>query len=108
MKIYIDFNSKNDCCPGSQVADNGSGDSCSKECRNRAVLYLLLAGIVFISSFILGYYIPSSITRVIWLIISGTLTVLTGIAVVVVVQCTSPVINDPFLPEESNTKKSRS
>ncbi|MFC2115366.1 hypothetical protein ACFLTU_02770 [Bacteroidota bacterium] len=104
MKINIDFNSKSDCYHSDQLTRGGSANGCTKKCRNRALLYLLLAGIAFLLAFALGYYLPSSIIRLIWVIISGTLVVLTGISVVIVVQCTNPEIDDACCLEESNSK----
>ena len=108
MKIQVDFNSRPECCDSNQPFFEGSESGCTRKCRNRAISYLLLAGASFLLLFALGYYIPSSITRVIWLIISGTLMVLTGISVVVVVQCTKPVTDNEFNSEESNSKNSDS
>ena len=100
MKTNIDFNSKSDCCNISQLTNDSSENRCTKKCRNRAILYLTLAGIAFLLTFVLGYYLPSSIMKLIWLIISGTLIVLTGISVVVVFQCTKLVADDTYISEE--------
>ena len=108
MKINIDFNSKSDCCSSSQLTNGRLEKKCTKKCRNRAIIYLLIVGIAFLLAFVLGLYIPSSITRVIWLIISGTIMVLTGISVVVVIQCTDTDSNDTFYSEEYNSKNKRS
>lgn len=88
MKINIDLSSKPGCCDTDPAMKDGPG-GCSKKCRNRALIYLSLAGIVFLLSFVLGYLFPSSITRIIWLTISGTLVVLTGISAAVVIQSTT-------------------
>lgn len=104
MKINIDFNSKSACCNSDHLTMEGSANRCTKKCRNRALLYLSLAGFASLMAFALGYSIPSSIIRIIWLIISGTLLVLTGISMLVVVQCTNQVINDPRCSDESNSK----
>ena len=104
MKINIDLNSESDCCGSSQFNNRKLEKGCTKKCRNRAILYLLIAGTAFLLAFAIGFYIPSSVTRMLWLIISGTIIVLTGISVVVVIQCTNPDSNDTLNSEGYNSK----
>lgn len=102
MKIIIDSNSKSDCCTDSPLNKDRSEKRCTKKCRDRAILYLSLAGIASLLALVLGYYFSPSIIRVIWLFISATLLVLISISVVVVVMCTKQVIYDTSLSEETN------
>lgn len=102
MKINIDSNSKTDCCTGSPLNKDRSEKRCTKKCRDRAILYLSLAGIASLLAFVLGYYFPPSIIRVIWLFISATLLVLISTSFVVLVKCTKQVIDDSSLSEETN------
>lgn len=84
-----------------------SESCCSRTYRNRVLLYLSLAGVIFILAFGLGYFLPASLTRIIWLISTGTLTVLTCISLILVIQCTRVLPEKEDHSEDSNSKTVR-
>jgi hypothetical protein len=57
----------------------------SKKCRVRAIRNLLIYLVLLLSAFILGYIIEPSVLKIIWLILTGTMTVLCGISMYIVI-----------------------
>jgi len=52
---------------------------CDEDCQKRGKRNLVLLGLVFIILFVAGYLIDPGILRTVWLIASGTLAVIIGL-----------------------------
>ena len=82
------------CCDG-QVTDSEPGGRCGKKCRNRAIWCLLGIGLAFLAAFIVGYFLSPFILKTVWLVLMGTMVVLTGIAMSLFVVRTDPKNEKP-------------
>ena len=54
---------------------------CDKKCRGRAIIYLLIIALACVMAFLTGLLINPLALQKTWLVLFGTLTVLSGIAI---------------------------
>jgi FtsH-binding integral membrane protein len=87
--------SVNDQCCSETDMNPESMNKCSTKCRSYALWRLLAIGLAFVAAFTLGYLISPFLLRIIWLILMGTLAVLTGISMYFVISRTDPDNEDP-------------
>jgi hypothetical protein len=58
---------------------NNRVSQCDEDCQKRGKRNLVILCLVFIMLFVAGYFINPSILRIVWLILSGTLAVISGL-----------------------------
>lgn len=66
-------------CYKDETGRGGTENQRLESCRKKARLQLLLFELLLIAAFIAGYFVDPQLLRSFWLVLSGTLIVLTGI-----------------------------